>query len=129
MATGQHVTMFYMLARGGHCGPHTGTVHLRPRGVVPFLRTGTHTYPHTITCSTITAWWLDARARVQSKTRRTFDTAVIAIAWSLWKQRNARVFGRVHEQRGTVDLVAQIRDELSDWNMAGVDRLQIFARE
>lgn len=45
-----------------------------------------------IQTDTFTDWWLDKRRNFTGKTKRGFDSFVIATAWSLWKQRNARVF-------------------------------------
>ena len=59
---------------------------------------------------TFTAWWLRARQTVITKHRRGFDTMVIAIAWSVWKQRNARVFGHLEQQRISHLLVDQIME-------------------
>lgn len=44
------------------------------------------------TTDTFAGWWLRARASFRGKDRRGFDSMVIQTAWSLWKQRNARVF-------------------------------------
>ena len=43
---------------------------------------------------TLETWWLQARERFRKQDRRKFDTLVILVAWMLWKQRNAQVFGR-----------------------------------
>lgn len=39
-------------------------------------------------------WWLKERGKFHKADKRGFDTLVIAVTWSLWKQRNARVFNR-----------------------------------
>jgi hypothetical protein len=44
------------------------------------------------------AWWNSTRDRVQKKDRKRFDTLVILVAWTLWKQRNARTFGNRQKQ-------------------------------
>jgi hypothetical protein len=44
---------------------------------------------------TLERWWSVSRARVCNTNRRKFDTLVILVARSLWKQRNARVFANV----------------------------------
>ncbi|RLN13367.1 hypothetical protein C2845_PM09G09680 [Panicum miliaceum] len=37
-------------------------------------------------------WWLWSRKEVRKEDRKAFDTLVILVAWSLWKERNNRVF-------------------------------------
>ncbi|XP_073362603.1 uncharacterized protein [Aegilops tauschii subsp. strangulata] len=46
-----------------------------------------------------TEWWLTARTSFFRADRRGFDTMVTAVAWALWKQRNARVFNKVMNKR------------------------------
>jgi hypothetical protein len=41
--------------------------------------------------STWESWWSEARNRVQANDRSRFDTLVILVTWTLWKQRNASV--------------------------------------
>mgnify|MGYP005835639323 CR=1 FL=1 len=71
-------------------------------------------------------WWLQARNAISKTDRRGFDTTVIFVAWSLWKQRNARVFGRVAQQRSPRQLVHQIFDELKEWDEADVGGIHRF---
>jgi hypothetical protein len=63
-------------------------------------------------------WWLSARDRVTASDIRKFDTLVILVAWSLWKHRNARVFGNIREQCGVRQLINRIKDELTSWESA-----------
>ena len=48
----------------------------------------------------------------------------------MWKQRNARVFNKVNEQKTAFDLPFIILDEIAEWKMAGlgVGGLQCFVR-
>jgi hypothetical protein len=50
---------------------------------------------------TLEGWWLEARSGVTVANRRRFDTLVILVARTLWKQRNARVFANASQQFGT----------------------------
>ena len=59
-----------------------------------------------------------ARSRVRRKDRHRFDSLVILVAWLLWKQRNARVFGNIRDQCTVEQLTGLIREEFSLWEMA-----------
>jgi hypothetical protein len=39
-------------------------------------------------------WWISQRGRLDRASRPLFDTLVLLIAWTVWKERNNRVFGR-----------------------------------
>jgi hypothetical protein len=41
------------------------------------------------------AWWSRVTLNVRERNRRKFDALVILIGRTLWKQRNARVFGNI----------------------------------
>lgn len=69
---------------------------------------------------TFVGWWLRERAAFRGEDRRGFDSVVIETAWSLWKQRNARVFHRPEQLKSPEELVKQILDELQEWIRAGV---------
>ena len=69
---------------------------------------------------TFAEWWLRARATFHGKERRGFDTFVIETVWSLWKQRNARVFRRPEQVKGPRELASWILDELQELIRAGV---------
>lgn len=61
--------------------------------------------------------------------RKGFDSLNILIAWSLWKQCNARVFGNEEKKRTVLWLVSQICDDIRDWIAARAVCLDIFLRE
>lgn len=40
-------------------------------------------------------WWLHGRCLLQVEAMLTFETAILLVAWCLWKERNNRTFNRV----------------------------------
>jgi hypothetical protein len=65
-------------------------------------------------------WWTEARKRLRKEDRRGFDTFVLLIAWMLWKQRNARVFGNLERQLSTTQIIDTVFEEFSLWRAARV---------
>jgi hypothetical protein len=63
-------------------------------------------------------WWSATRSRVQKADRRKFDALVILIARTLWKQRNARVFGNMQMQWSTERIVDSVQEEFKLWELA-----------
>ena len=62
-------------------------------------------------------WWPDARRRAPPRSRKGFDSLVILFVWSLWKERNGRVFQRSAEM---VNLVfRRITYEIELWKLSG----------
>lgn len=61
-----------------------------------------------------TEWWLGKRRNFADRIKHGFDSYMIATAWSLWKQRNARVFHRLHEHRSPPQLADQVLLEVKD---------------
>jgi hypothetical protein len=79
--------------------------------------------------STLEDWWRGARGRVHKDDRRKFDTLVILVAWSLWKQRNARVFGNIGQQCDAMQLTDRVKAEFELWELARAARRRVLARE
>jgi hypothetical protein len=63
-------------------------------------------------------WWSATRVRVPKTDRRKFDALVILIARTLWKQRNAQVFGNVHMQWTTERIISNVQEEFKLWELA-----------
>jgi hypothetical protein len=71
--------------------------------------------PHAI--SQLEYWWTEARSSVQKRDRRRLESLVILVAWMLWKQRNARVFGNTRNQCDTRQLTERIEDGFRMWKL------------
>jgi hypothetical protein len=60
----------------------------------------------------VISWWTTTRKRLPKELRRGFDSLVLPMCWSLWKQRNARTFNRLTatpaELGSTISLVADL---------------------
>jgi hypothetical protein len=74
-------------------------------------------------------WWLAARGLIRKEDRKRFDSLVILVAWMLWKQRNARVFGNTREFCNATQLVSRIRDEFRVWEQAFLGDRRTIGRE
>lgn len=79
---------------------------------------------------TFSDWWMRERKKFRGADRRGFDTLVTAVAWILWKQRNARVFSRHDQQKPALLIPNLVIDEITTCHTAGlgVGRLQHFVR-
>ena len=63
-------------------------------------------------------WWLLSRKQLGKEIRKTFDSLVILVAWSIWKERNQRIFQKV--KLTAAELVDFILDEAKVWGFGGI---------
>ena len=68
-------------------------------------------------------WWTEERKQVPKVDRRGFDSLVILVSWSFWKERNDRTFDR--RVRTVDDLVMRVCDEVVAWSHAGYRQLEL----
>ncbi|GJN34056.1 hypothetical protein PR202_gb22693 [Eleusine coracana subsp. coracana] len=61
-------------------------------------------------------WWLHNRKRIPKPRRRCFDSITILITWTLWLERNGRVFR--NEQRRPATVLNWFWQELRLWKRA-----------
>ena len=69
-------------------------------------------------------WCLSSRKRLPRELRRGFDSLALLVAWSLWKERNRRVFDAAASS--VDDVVKGVIAEGGLWVAAGFKPLQAF---
>jgi hypothetical protein len=65
-------------------------------------------------------WWLETRSSLDRRNKNRFDAWVMLICWSIWNQRNARVFGNLNKQCNEDVLAARVLEDMELWSLAGV---------
>jgi hypothetical protein len=57
-------------------------------------------------------WWLSSRKQIRKEGRKAFDSLLILVAWSIWKERNQHVFQKVkltpHQYRNDLSYLSFI---------------------
>ena len=75
---------------------------------------------------------MSTRKQISRADKKGFDDFVMLICWTLWKQRNARVFNRADQVKTVAQLHRHIFNEIKEWKEAGmgvVGVLHRFVRE
>ena len=70
----------------------------------------------------LASWWLGQRARLDPQARPTFDSLMLLVSWSIWKERNNRTFMRA--VAGTQELSQKVVRE-AEWVQAGFKTLVV----
>jgi hypothetical protein len=71
---------------------------------------------------TLQGWWQQARGVIAGKKKRKkLNSLVILITWSIWRERNSRIFYKVSKPMNI--LQEQIKGEAKQWAAASSDRL------
>jgi hypothetical protein len=76
--------------------------------------------------STLVDWWLTSRKRIHKDARKSFDTFMLLVSWSIWKERNNRVFNGVSSQPQR--LAKLVLEEGPLWVVAGFCLLSEFVQ-
>jgi len=71
------------------------------------------------------AWWLRQRRRPHREARPPFDSLTLLVAWSLWKERNARTFRQT--MTSVHDVFRVVVAEADDCIQAGFKTLLPFS--
>jgi hypothetical protein len=71
-------------------------------------------------------WWLGTRKRVYKLQRKGFNSLVLLVAWSLWKERNRWVHERCALQ--PVALAPLILEEARMWSHTGFAEIRSLGR-
>ena len=71
----------------------------------------------------VASWWQRQRERLDNDARPPFDSLILLIAWSLWKDRNNRTFSRT--VAGQQELFRKVLREAEDWVAAGFTSLAV----
>jgi len=74
--------------------------------------------------STLVSWWLNCRHQLDIASRPQFDSIVLLVSWTLWKERNNRTFDR--SSRGPMELLDGLCRELDDWIQAGFTNISVL---
>jgi hypothetical protein len=74
--------------------------------------------------STLVDWWLSSRGLLPRALRRGFDSVVLLVAWSVWKERNRRTFEGLHSS--ALEVVRSIVEEGQLWVSAGFRALEVI---
>lgn len=69
-------------------------------------------------------WWLESRKLVPKSVGRGFDSLFFVVGWMLWKERNARTFGR--DASTVVQLAMAIQEEIESSCMDGYKHLRLL---
>jgi hypothetical protein len=67
--------------------------------------------------SDIMLWWTDSRRRLPKSIHHSFDSLFFLVGWTLWKERNAKMFNGV--PRSVTQLLQFIEEEITMWIAAG----------
>ena len=65
----------------------------------------------------LAVWQLATRKQVPKAHQKGFDSLVTLVCWSLWKERNSRVFEGRSEQPSVV--CSKVASEISVWVLVG----------
>jgi hypothetical protein len=69
------------------------------------------------------AWWIQSTSILPKDINAKFNSLVILITWSVWRERNARVFDRCSKPINI--LIEQIKAEAKLWSLASKGRLNL----
>jgi hypothetical protein len=76
-----------------------------------------------ITNLSLRSWWQHASANLQNTDKKKFNTIVMLVSWSIWWERNSRVFE--NDCRPLAQILDQIQSEARLWATASKGRFTL----
>jgi hypothetical protein len=73
------------------------------------------------TGSPMQEWFMTMSGQLESRKARGIKSLVIAVSWSIWCKRNARIFSG--KERTIPRLITDIKDEARQWFLVGAKNL------
>ena len=64
-------------------------------------------------------WWIYVTGLCWPQERKWLVSLVILVVWSLWKQRNTKVFGNIPQQYNEDEVASWIMKDVKLWSTAG----------
>ena len=74
--------------------------------------------------SRLVGWWQDSRVVLPQNLRRGFDSLVVLVSWTLWKERNVRTFDNT--SCTSAQTLAKVKEEANAWLAVGFRGLAAF---
>lgn len=71
----------------------------------------------------IREWWSEARHGIEAPKKGTLNTLVPLVIWSIWRERNSRVFD--HKSLPLQRLIDQVKEEAKIWEVASSGRFTV----
>ncbi|CAM0950376.1 unnamed protein product [Alopecurus aequalis] len=65
-------------------------------------------------------WWTDSTAQLPHQARRAWCSVVQLAWWSVWKERNSRIFS--NKASSPLAVFGNFRDDIKQWHLAGRSR-------
>ena len=82
--------------------------------------------PRPTAASSLNLWWLDQIHNKPKEAARSMNTVINLVCWSLWKERNARVFNNLLSPPSVV--FSKVVEEATVWLAAGKSKAGQLAR-
>jgi hypothetical protein len=69
-------------------------------------------------------WWTSSRKKIAKGSRGGFNSMVVLVWWTVWRERNNRVFNGAMQQAAS--LASWIREEASKWVSSTLGTLMLL---
>lgn len=77
----------------------------------------------TLNQQSLRSWWRQSRDLILGEEHKRFNSVVMLVTWSIWRERNRRVFENSYKT--LEQIVVQIKQEAKDWAIASGGRFRL----